>query len=128
MELLTKILGIAFVAVAAFSVLRTEQPQISRILIIAAGCLIVFLLVDPIATVIRTVSDLGKRSGLSTTVFSSLLKIVGIGYLTEFSVSLCNDSDCASLGKKIELGGKIIILLSAMPILTEIITLLEGLL
>ena len=128
MELFIKILGVAFVAVTAFSVIKTEQHQIGRFIPIAAGCLILVLLADPIATVIRTAKNLGSRSGLSTTIFTSLLKIIGIGYLTEFAVSLCNDSDCSSVGKKIELGGKLTILLSAMPILTEIITLLEGLL
>ncbi len=127
MELLGKIIGVAFVAVTAYSLLRVEQPQIGRLLIVAAGCLIVILLADPISSVIRTVSSLGKSAGLTSVVFSSLLKIVGIGYLTEFSVSLCNDNDCSALGKKIELGGKIIILLSAMPILTDTITLLEAL-
>ena len=128
MTLFGKIIGVAFVAVTAYSLLRVEQPQIGRLLIVAAGCLILIILSDSISTVIRTVSSLGKNAGLSSAVFSSLIKIVGIGYLTEFSVSLCNDSDCSSLGKKIELGGKIVILLSAMPIITDIISLLEALL
>lgn len=128
MTLFGKIIGVAFVAVTAYSLLRVEQPQIGRLLIVAAGCLILIILSDSISTVIRTVSYLGKNAGLSSSVFSSLIKIVGIGYLTEFSVSLCNDSDCSSLGKKIELGGKIVILLSAMPIITDIISLLEALL
>lgn len=128
MTLFGKIIGVAFVAVTAYSLLRVEQPQIGRLLIVAAGCLILIILSDSISTVIRTVSSLGKNAGLSSSVFSSLIKIVGIGYLTEFSVSLCNDSDCSSLGKKIELGGKIVILLSAMPIITDIISLLEALL
>ena len=128
MELFVKIVGIAFVAIAAYSLLRTEQPQIGRFIPIAAGCLILILLADPITTVIQTAKNIGSRSGLSSTVFTSLLKIIGIGYLTEFTVSLCNDSDCSSLGKKLELGGKITILLSSMPIINEIITLLEGLL
>ncbi len=127
MALFGKIIGVAFVAVTAYSLLRVEQPQIGRLLIVAAGCLILIILSDSISTAIRTVSSLGQNAGLSSSVFLSLIKIVGIGYLTEFSVSLCNDNDCSSLGKKIELGGKIVILLSAMPILTDIISLLEAL-
>ncbi len=128
MELFIKVIGIAFVAIAAFSILKTTQPPIGRFIPIAAGCLILVLLAAPISTVIRTAKDIGSRSGISSTVFTSLLKIIGIGYLTEFAVSLCNDSDSASLGKKVELSGKITILLSSLPIISEIITLLEGLL
>ncbi len=127
MDLFIKILGIAFIGTTSYLLLRSTQPQISGLIVVAAGVLILLLLSDPILNVIQTLGMLGENSGLTKTVFSSLLKIVGIGYLTEYSVSLCDDCGCSSLGKKIELGGKIVILLSALPIITQIVDLIGGL-
>lgn len=41
--------------------------------------------------------------------FSLVLKIIGIGYLTEYSSSLATDAGCASIAQKLQFGGKIVI-------------------
>ena len=128
MELLLKIIGIAFVAATCYVLLKSTQPQIGSLLMIAAGVLILFLLGDALVTIVTTLTNLGAKAGMDASVLSSLLKIVGIGYLTEYAVSLCRDADCVSLGKKIEFGGKIVILLSTLPLIENIVKLLEGIL
>ena len=121
METFIKVIGIAFVAVTTYSLLKQTQPQFASVLIVAAGVLILIILTDHIKTALGFFGDIVRKTGIEQNVFSSVIKIVGIGYLTEYSVSLCEDSGCLSLSKKIELGGKLVILVSALPILTEII-------
>jgi len=50
-----------------------------------------------------------------------LLKITGIAILTEFSVSICNDFGETSIGNKIDLGGKVIIISLSIPIITSLL-------
>ena len=121
MEIFFKVIGIAFVAIVSYSLIKTSQPQIASALIIASGVLILIILADSISSVVTFFGDIAEKTGIDKTVFSSVIKIIGIGYLTEYSLSLCEDSGCASLGKKIELSGKLVILISSMPILTQIL-------
>ena len=60
----------------------------------------------------------------------TLLKIIGIGYLTEYSASVATDAGCASVAQKLQLGGKIVIFLMSISIVTalvDVVTELTGL-
>ena len=95
--------------------------------VIAAGIVILIITLSALSEVIVAFEEIVDKTGLNRALFSSLLKIIGIGYLTEYSVSLCNDLDCASIGKKISLAGKITIFLTAMPIVTSLIKAISAL-
>ena len=127
MEIFFKVIGIAFVAVVAFNLIKSTQPQVASLLIIASSVLIILVLIDPLLSVLSFFDDITQKTGLNKEIFSLLIKIIGVGYLTEYSLSLCEDSGCASLGKKIELSGKIVILLFSFPIIKQIIGLIGDL-
>lgn len=57
----------------------------------------------------------------------TILKIIGIAYIAEFGAQLTKDAGQGAIASKIELGGKILILAMAIPILTVIIETVIGL-
>ena len=57
----------------------------------------------------------------------NVLKIVGVGYLTEFGANICVDSGNSSIADKVMLGGKIIILCFALPIVSNMLEVILGL-
>jgi len=63
------------------------------------------------------------KTGIDKELFSTLLKIIGVGYLIEFSASVCNDSGNTSIGDKVILAGKLLIFAMSMPILTHLFNL-----
>lgn len=73
-------------------------------------------------------SELTKRSGINSEYLGILLKITGIAILTEFAVSICNDSGESAIANKIELGGKIIIISISIPIIVALIELIISIL
>lgn len=123
-----KALGVAFVAAVAFGVVRTVKPDLAVFLPVAAGAIILIMLSDGIVSTVQAFSTLSEKSGLDGSVYASILKIVGIGYLTEYAASLCDDAGCGSVGKKVEFAGKITIILSALPIFTSVLDVLTDLL
>ena len=56
----------------------------------------------------------------------TVLKIVGIGYITEFSAGLLSDFGSASVADKVILGGKITIVALSLPIMENLFRMLEG--
>lgn len=60
--------------------------------------------------------------GVPTALFTSILKILGIAYLSEFGVNLAKDSGQQAIAWNLELGGRIMILSLAIP---AVITLME---
>jgi stage III sporulation protein AD len=52
---------------------------------------------------------------------ATILKIIGIAYITEFGAQVTRDAGQESIAAKIELAGNILIMVMAIPIITVII-------
>jgi len=72
-------------------------------------------------------TDIAQATGLDATIVKTLLKMVGIGYLVEFSAGILNDFGQNSLADKLIFCGKILILVLAVPILESILALVGEL-
>ncbi len=118
---IVKVIGIGLIGAIAALLLRNARSEYAPMAVIAAGIVILIITLSALSDVIVAFEGIVDKTGLDRSLFSSLLKIIGIGYLTEYSVSLCNDLDCASIGKKISLAGKITIFLTALPIVMSLI-------
>ena len=116
-----KILGIGFIGIVCHKLIKTVKPDLSVLIIIATGAIILISLSDYIAEIFNFFTNLSNKSGIGNTIFSSLIKIIGIGYITEYSTELCNDCGCSAIGKKIELAGKLMIFVMSIPIIKGII-------
>ena len=118
---IVKVIGIGIVGAVSALILRHTRSEYAPMAMIAAGIVILIITLSALSDVIVAFEEIVDKTNLNRSLFTSLLKIIGIGYLTEYSVSLCNDMDAASIGKKISLAGKITIFLTAMPIVTGLI-------
>lgn len=123
-----KIIGVGIITAITALIVRQVKPEISVIISITGGILILLMIANSLTNVFDTFSKIIEKSGLTTGLFSTILKIVGIGYITEFSASLCQDADVNSVADKILLGGKIVILVLSLPIVSNIIEIIAGLL
>ena len=71
-------------------------------------------------------SEIVALTGIENGLVKILLKIVGVGYLTEFSAGILSDFGSASTADKVSLGGKLIILLLSFPIIESLLSLVKG--
>jgi len=97
------------------------------LLTIFVGCVIFLLLVDQISSVIRMLQNIAVDANVNMVYLETILKIIGIAYIAEFGAQISRDAGQGTIASKIELGGKIIILAMALPILTAIIETVIGL-
>ena len=119
------IIGIASAALAL--VLRQHRPEYALMVTIAAAVLILFIVADHLSQAADVLLSLGEKTGISDEMLSSVLKIIGVGYITEFSAGICEDSGNKSIGDKISLGGKVLILVVALPVLSAVIDIISKL-
>ena len=59
--------------------------------------------------------------------FKTLLKIIGVGYLVEFSAGVCIDSGNSSIADKIVLAGKVLIFSLSIPIISNLFNMIMDL-
>lgn len=116
-----KIALFALVALIIIVVLRQYHPEYALLTaVISGGIILIFLsteLASPLFTLIKMLNLYGVSNGLT----SYILKSLGICILTNFSVGLCTDFGQTSLAAKVEMAGKVAILVLSLPILQNIL-------
>ncbi len=123
-----RIVGIGLVATFLAVILRNIRPEFSLYITIVTGIVIFSMILKELEYVIRILNDLAKRINIEFLYFSTILKIIGMAYLVEFGAQIARDADEGSIAMKIELGGKVIIMVLSIPILLALIELIVKIL
>lgn len=127
MIMIFKLIGIAVIGVIVVTLLRSAKPEFAVFATIATGVVMVITMLSALRDVIIAFDSIVEKSGIDDKVFSAVLKIIGIGYLTEYSSSLANDAGCPSIAQKLQFGGKIVIFLMSISIVTSLIDVVSAL-
>lgn len=123
-----QIVAIGITSAILITLLKQTKPEIAVILGVAVGIIIIILVADELYEVIVSFYGIAQTSGISGSIFSLILKIIGIGYLAEFSAGICADSGCKSVGDKILFAGKVVIMILALPVIKDLLSLITGIL
>ena len=123
-----KIIGIGLITMVASLIVKQIKPEISMFITLTGSILILFEVVGLFTNIVETFLHLAEITGIDEEIFQIVLKIIGIGYLTEFTANLCSDSGMNSIADKVLLGGKVIILIVALPIVNTLIEIINSLL
>ncbi len=83
--------------------------------------MIFLFLVDKIYLIVSMVEKLAADAKINIVYVETILKIIGIAYIAEFAAQITKDAGQGAIASKIELGGKVLILAMAVPILTVLI-------
>ncbi|MCL2846903.1 MAG: stage III sporulation protein AD [Firmicutes bacterium] len=120
------VIGVAMLTTFAVLVLKPHRPEIAALLSVVGGLVVILMFVDGLRDVIDGLSNLVERTGVRSDLFRALLQIIGIAYLTEFAAGVCDEAGNGAMAKKVNLAGKIIILVLALPIINNLIEIIIG--
>lgn len=122
-----QLIGIAFVTAVTALLLKSARPELS-FAVTVAGCIILLLMIlDLVKDSLSVFHDIAENTGIDATLIKILLKMIGVGYLVEFSAGLLNDFGQNSLADKLIFAGKIVVLILAVPILESVLSLIGSL-
>ena len=116
-----KIVGIGLIALVVILILKQYKPEYAIYVSLIAGILILSLSLGQLSGIINLLKDISSKANINTKFLSLLLKITGISLLTEFAVSISKDSGETAIANKIELGGKVLIIVISIPIITALL-------
>lgn len=126
-----RIAAVGVVAAVLAITVRKTNPEIAVQISIATGILIFLMVMSYITEAVKFVSDFAARMGSAYTGITIVLKVVGIAYICEFAVQALKDAGENAIASKVEFGGKIIIVVLTLPMITEfadtVMSLAEGL-
>ena len=111
-----KIIGIGLISLIIIIIVKQYRPEFVIYVSIIAGAIILMLIMDKVSSIINLLTALSNKTVVNNEFLTLLIKITGIAFLTEFSVSLCKDSGETAIANKIDIGGKVIIISMSIPI------------
>ena len=120
-----RIIGVAFVTTVTSIILRVNKPELSFAVTVTGIIIILLYAVDAMQSVFTIFTTISQKAGVDNTLIKLLLKIVGVGYLTEFGAGIIADFGASSIADKVSVCGKIAIVLLALPIFEGLLSLVE---
>lgn len=118
---IVKIVGLGIVSGMLIILIKQRKPELAFGLTIATTVMLFLLMMVRIFQVIDFMQALGARAKVDATHMSTVLKIVGIAYVTDFGAQVLKDSGESAVASKVEMAGKVIIILLSVPIMMAIL-------
>ena len=115
-----KIIGVGICTIVVSIVLKQYKPELSVLVNICGGLVIFMLAIDGVSTLVSEFYSIENLTS-QIEIVKPIMKVLGVGYITEFTVNLAEDSGNKSVASKIVLGGKVAICTLALPILKQLI-------
>ncbi|MBS4194625.1 stage III sporulation protein AD [Lederbergia citri] len=116
-----QIAGIALITTFLVLAIKEQKPNFAFLLVLFVGTGIFLFLVDQVQKIILMIENLASSANVNTLYVKTILKIIGIAYIAEFTAQISKDAGLGSMAAKVELAGKILILAIAVPIMTALI-------
>jgi stage III sporulation protein AD len=116
-----QILGLGLIATILSLILKEQKPVFAFILATFTGIVIFVFLIGKISEVIQVLERLATEGGINLIYLKTILKIIGIAYIAEFGAQITRDAGQGAIASKIELAGKVLIMVMAIPIITVIV-------
>jgi len=117
-----KIIGIGIVGVFLSITVKAYRKDFGLYTTLITAIIILFYTLPKIQEIIKGFNSIAESSGIDSNYIKAIIKMLGIAYITEFASELSKDADEGLLSKKIELAGKVSLLLVTMPIVKSLLT------
>lgn len=113
-------------AVIAALLMKKHNPEMAVTIYLAACAVILIVALGAGKTLVQVVEKARALSGLSGAVLLPVMKCVGIGIIARLGSDACKDAGSASVASSVELAGAFAALISALPLISTLLTMLED--
>lgn len=116
---------VGIIAVLLAVQLKSVKAEYAVYLGLCAAVVIFFYGISKLETIMETVKKFQEYIKINNVYLATLMKMIGITYVAEFSSGICKDAGYSSIGNQIEIFGKLSILAISMPILLALMETLQ---
>lgn len=116
-----KLIGIGLVALVVIIIVKQYKPEFAIYVSLIAGILILSMTFDTISQIVNLIKGYSEKISVNNKFILVLLKITGIAILAEFATSICKDAGETAIASKIDIGSKVMIIATSIPIISSLL-------
>lgn len=119
--------GFAVVAALFAFTVKQYKPELAVYIGIAAGAVLLIGAVASAKGVIDAVKSFASSYGIGSDIVALVIKTIGLTYIVQVAAQICRDMGEGALAVKTELAGKLMLLMLALPFVSELLGRIIGL-
>ena len=120
--------GVAVIAVSIALVLKNQRPELALQVSIVTGIVLLAAAIAIAGEVKRQAEEFMQNYSVDGNGIAAVVKITGIAYTAQFSADICRDAGESAVASRIELAGRLMMLLAALPMVFSAVEAICGLL
>lgn len=120
-----KIAAIGLCGVIISSVVKSYKPEFSTYIVIATVMIIFGIIMYRLTAVFDFLESVYNQISYGKNFFPIIIKVLAVAYIADFTSQICKDSGEAAIAGKVELAGKVIIFYLAVPVMVEVLELIN---
>ncbi len=101
--------------------LQKTNKEYTLLIAIAIAIFVFIAILSELEKIVETAREIQTIMNMDIQYIQTILKMLGITYISEISAGICKDSGYGNIATQIELFGKISILALSMPILRTLL-------
>ncbi|MCL2034106.1 MAG: stage III sporulation AC/AD family protein [Oscillospiraceae bacterium] len=121
------VIGIGVVAAVIAAVLRQSKPDYALLVSFAAGIIILYRILIGVVPVVAEIEAIMQTTGINAEYAGIMFKALGICILTQIACDVCKDAGEASIATKLEIAGRVSILVVSLPLFTRVLSIVSSL-
>ena len=119
-----KIIIVSLVTLFLSVIIKQKNPEISVVINVCGSLLIFIFSFEYLKEIFGFYMEISGSINVSENIIKLAIKILGIGYLTEFVSNLACDFGNTTIASKVIFGGKVVICLLVLPVIKSLLSLL----
>lgn len=122
-----KIAAVAVISAICAVVVKKNVRELGLVLALLAGTLILTFALPAVENTLDLMDELAALAELSPAVLTPVVKTVGIAIVTRVSAEVCRDAGEGGIAAFVETAGAATALLTALPLLETVLSLVKSL-
>ena len=106
--------------------MKGTKPEYACFITMGIGLVILGLAVGKIGYLFQSLEKLKESLPVDGSYVTTLLKMIGITYIGQFSSGICKDAGYASTGAQIDLFCRLSVMVLSMPVLLALLDTIQG--
>lgn len=116
------VIALGLVSTAICILLKQYQPEYALFVSIICGVLIFGVVIDNLLPTFALMADLMVKAQIKSSYVEAIVKTLGVCYITQLVTDSCKDAGQNAIASKVELASKVYIVLLALPLFEDLIT------
>ena len=115
------IIGIGIVSAVMALVLKQYKPEYAMMVSLVCCVLILLAVIEQVSDLMGTLNAMLATANIPVELTAVLFKALGICIVTQLASDTCKDAGESAIASKLELAGKVAVLVIAMPLFNQLI-------